>query len=218
MLPADAAELWNMVTEIKKMPTDSNFYLKRTSYNSIPLQPELNILIDEVRRAREGNRSSAALLYSHFSKAMFNLCIRMTGNREDAEDVLQESFVIAFKKLDQLKNDNLFAGWLKKIVVSECCKLNKKKFKWTELSTDEKQNESEDSSWLEIVSSKKMHEAIKGLPEGCRQVFNLFAVEDYSHKQVAEYLNISESTSKSQYQRARRLLKDHLLKNISLHG
>ncbi len=63
-----------------------------------------------------------------------------------------------------------------------------------------------------------MHEAIKALPEGCRQVFNLFAVEDYSHKEVAKYLHISESTSKSQYQRARQLLKEHLLKHLSLHG
>ncbi len=183
------------------------------------MQPELNILNDVVRKARLGDRSAAAILYQQFSKAMFNLCIRMTGNREDAEDILQDAFVIAFKKLDQLKSDNLFAGWLKRIVVSECCKLNRKKIKWTELlSSDEPTPGDEDSAWLDVIRSHKMHEAIKALPEGCRQVFNLFAVENYSHKQVAEFLNISESTSKSQYQRARQLLKEHLLKHLTLHG
>lgn len=183
------------------------------------MHQEHNILIDAVKKARMGDRNAGALIYQHFSKAMFNLCIRMTGNREDAEDVLQEAFVIALKKLDQLKNDNLFAGWLKKIVVSECCKLNKKRFSWTEFtSSEEEEKQEEDSTWLDAVCSRRMHEAIKALPEGCRQVFNLFAVEDYSHKQVAEYLNISESTSKSQYQRARQLLKEHLLKHLSLHG
>ncbi len=183
------------------------------------MHQEHNILNDAVRKARMGDRDAGAVLYQQFSKAMFNLCIRMTGSREDAEDVLQEAFVIAFKKMDQLKNDNLFAGWLKKIVVSECCKLNKKKFTWIELTPpDEQQKEDEDSIWLEAVCSKKMHEAIKALPEGCRQVFNLFAVDDYTHKQVAEYLNISESTSKSQYQRARQILREHLLKHLSLHG
>ncbi len=183
------------------------------------MHQEHNILIDAVRKARMGDRGAGAVLYQHFSKAMFNLCIRMTGNHEDAEDVLQEAFVIAFKKINQLKNDNLFAGWLKKIVVSECCKLNKKKMTWATFTPlDAQSKEEEDSTWLEAVGSKKMHEAIKALPEGCRQVFTLFAVEDYSHKQVAEHLNISESTSKSQYQRARHLLKEHLLKYLSLHG
>lgn len=186
------------------------------------MHQEPDILIDAVKKARIGDRSAGALIYQQFSKAMFNLCIGMTGNSEDAEDaedVLQEPFVIAFNNLNQLKDDNLFANWAKKIVVSECCKLNKKRFSYAEFtSSEEEEKQEEDSIWLDAVCSKRMDEAIKALPEGYRQIFNLFAVEDYSHKQVAEHLDISESTSKSQYQRARQLLKEHLLKHLSLHG
>lgn len=150
---------------------------------------------------------------------MFNICMRMTGNHENAEDLLHEAFMIAFKKLHQLKDELNFGGWLRKIVVSECIRFNKKGFKWNELDEQfQEQPDDNDTNWLHSLSFDKIQEEIKLLPEGCRQVFNLFVIEDYSHKQIAEAMGISESTSKSQYHRARSLLKDRLLKHLVLHG
>ena len=178
-----------------------------------------NILIAAVRSAGSGDSTARAFLYKQFSKAMFNICMRMTANRENAEDLLQEAFIIAFNKLHQLKDELNFGGWLRKIVVSECIRFNKKSLKWTELDEQYlEMGENSDASFLPNLSFEKIHEEIKLLPDGCRQVFNLYAIEDYSHKQIAEALGLSESTSKSQYHRARQLLKERLSKQLLQHG
>jgi RNA polymerase sigma-70 factor (ECF subfamily) len=183
------------------------------------LEPEQNILIAIVRNAGKGETNARAELYRQFSKAMFNICFRMLGNRENAEDILQESFIIAFNKLHQLKDEMSFGGWLKRIVISECIRFNKKGFKWNELSEQyEEKPDDNDATWMQELSFEKINTEIKQLPDGCRQVFNLYVVEDYSHKEIAEILKISESTSKSQYHRARQLLKERLLKHQLLHG
>jgi RNA polymerase sigma-70 factor (ECF subfamily) len=183
------------------------------------LEPELNILTATVKNAADGDTNARAALYRQFSKAMFNICFRMLGNRENAEDILQEAFIIAFNKLHQLKDELSFGGWLKRIVVSECIRFNKKGFKWNELSEHyEERSDDNDASWMHNLSFESINSEIKQLPDGCRQVFNLYVVEDYSHKEISEILKISESTSKSQYHRARQLLKERLLKQQVLHG
>jgi len=183
------------------------------------LTPETNILTTVVRKASAGDAGSQALLYQQFSKAMFSICIRMTGNRNDAEDILQESFITAFAKLHQLKEEQQFAGWLKKIVVNKCIRYSKKHFSADDWN-DELYGEisDEEPEWWKTVSLQVIHDEIKALPDGCRQVFNLYVFEDYTHKEIAQTINISESTSKSQYQRARQLLKDRITKKLQLHG
>jgi len=171
-----------------------------------------------VQKAIQGNTEAMSQLYAQFSKAMFNICVRMTGNTADAEDLLQESFVIAFKNLGQLKNKNQFAGWLKKIVVNECIRFSKKNITRNEWE-DEAYNITEDEAeWWKQVNLQTIHQAIKTLPDGCRQVFNLFVLEDFSHNQIALQLNISESTSKSQYHRAKKLLKEKITTQLKLDG
>ena len=143
----------------------------------------------------------------------------MTGNSSDAEDVLQDCFVIAFKNLHQLKVAEQFGGWLKRIVVNECIRFCKKNIHW-ETWDNEKQGDlvEEETEWWKTIDFKIIHRTIKELPEGCRQVFSLYVFEDYSHKQIAESMGISESTSKSQYQRARTLLQQRIQKQIQIHG
>lgn len=172
-----------------------------------------------VRKACNGDTEAQAWLYRQYSKTMFNICTRMTGNRNDAEDVLQDAFIIAFRNLNQLKDALQFGGWLKRIVVNECIRYGKKNFYWNEWE-DERNNTmvDEETEWWKTVSFDIIHKEIKGLPDGCRQVFNLFVVEDYSHKDIAGQLGISESTSKSQYHRARQLLKERITKQLQLHG
>ncbi len=150
---------------------------------------------------------------------MFNICTRMTGNRNDAEDLLQDAFILAFRNLHQLQDPLQFGGWLKRIVVNECIRFGKKNVRWNDWE-EEKNNQLADEAteWWKTVSFDIIHNEIKGLPDGCRQVFNLFVVEDYSHKDIAEQLGISESTSKSQYHRARQLLKERINRQLQIHG
>jgi len=163
-----------------------------------------------VQKAQQGDMGAMSQLYGQFSKAMFTICTRMAGNTADAEDLLQESFVIAFKNLKQLKNVSQFAGWLKRIVVNECIRFSKKRLRWEDWEEVQEDITEEETPWWNELSLQYMHEAIKTLPDGCRQVFNLFVLEDFSHQQIAQQLNISEGTSKSQYHRARKLLKEKI--------
>jgi DNA-directed RNA polymerase specialized sigma24 family protein len=149
-----------------------------------------------VRKATQGDDEARGLLYEQFSQKMFSICVRMTSNRPDAEDILQESFITAFNNLHQLREQHLFEPWIRKIVVNECIRHVK----------------------LQGISFEQIHQEIKGLPGGCREVFNLYVIENYSHQQIAESLEITLSTSKSQYHRARQLLKERLLKQLVRHG
>ncbi|RFM27080.1 sigma-70 family RNA polymerase sigma factor [Deminuibacter soli] len=158
-------------------------------------------------------------MYNQFSKAMFSICIRMTGTRNDAEDVLHESFIIAFQKLHQLKEEQQFGGWLRRIVITECIRFAKKHFYWNDW--DEKyEDELSDSGadWYTQIPFDLMQQEIRSLPDGCRQIFNLYVLEDFGHRQIAEQLGISESTSKSQYLRARQLLKERITRKLVSDG
>lgn len=145
---------------------------------------------------------------------MFNICMRMTGNRGQAEDILHDAFVLAFKSMNQLKQPEAIGGWLRRIVVNECIRQGKKAIRWSDW--EEKHNNIADdtTAWWESISLELMHREIKALPDGCRQVFVLYALEGYSHRDIADSLSISEGTSKSQYHRSRTLLKSRILKQI----
>ncbi len=178
-----------------------------------------NIQTAVVRKACKGDVEAQALLYHQYSKAMFNICTRMTGNLNDAEDILQDAFVIAFRNLYQLREPTQFGGWLKRIVVNECIRFSKKNTRWNEWNDQINDTLADDpTEWWTNISLDIIHREIKGLPDGCRQVFNLYVLEDYSHKEIAESLSISESTSKTQYRRARQLLKERITMQMQVHG
>lgn len=195
------------------------FHLPLSLIHSTTLEQANTIQTAVVRKACQGDADAQAWLYNQYSKTMFNICTRMTGNRNDAEDVLQDAFILAFRNLHQLKEPVQFGGWLKRIVVNECIRFGKKSVYWNEWE-DEKNNSvaDEEAEWWKTVDFAIIHREIKSLPDGCRQVFNLFVVEDYSHRDIAEELGISESTSKSQYHRARQLLKERITRQLQLHG
>jgi RNA polymerase sigma factor (sigma-70 family) len=172
-----------------------------------------------VEKAANGDVDSKTWLYEQYSKAMYNICIRMAGNRTDADDMLQEAFMNAFKNLHQLKEAVQFGGWLKRITVNECIKQCKKLTSWVDLNEQtHEQPLQEENDWWQNVSLQQIHNEIKLLPNGCRQIFTLYAMEDYSHKQIAENLGVSESTSKSQYHRARTILKEKIKQQILVNG
>ncbi len=161
-----------------------------------------------IERCRENDNRAQYRLYKMYSKAMYNICIRMVRNKIDAEDILQEAFVKAFSNLRSFRSDSPFGPWLKRIVINSCIDFLKKrklifaddKIEIADETDDEKMD----------IDPAIIHEAIKALPDGARVVFNLFILEDYKHKEIADMLSISESTTKSQYQRARALLQDKL--------
>jgi RNA polymerase sigma factor (sigma-70 family) len=180
------------------------------------LEHSLQIL---VYQAKQGEQTAMAALYHQFNKAMFNICTRMMGNITHAEDVLQEAFILAFKNLHQLKEAQQFGGWLKRIVVNECIKQGKKS---NQLQFVENEGNLPDiideQDWWIGIDISAIHKEIKHLPSGCRQVFTLYVLEDYSHKEIAETMGISEGTSKSQYSRAKQLLKEKLTKQFVANG
>ncbi|MDP4150263.1 MAG: RNA polymerase sigma factor [Bacteroidota bacterium] len=172
-----------------------------------------------VIKAGQGERSAQADLYRYYGKAMYNICIRMTGSAADAQDVFQDAFIDAFRHLGQLKQPGAFAGWLRRIMINKCIQFSRSHVRWSSLDEEgsEPAADHETAWWLNIPLDL-VQEEIKNLPGGCREVFVLYALEDFPHKEIAGNLGISESTSKSQYQRARKLLRDRITKQMHLNG
>jgi RNA polymerase sigma factor (sigma-70 family) len=166
-----------------------------------------------VHRAKKGDMQARATLYEQYSKPMYNLCIKLLGNIQDAEDVLQDSFITAFAKVEQLKEDALFGGWLKRIVVNNCFVQLKNKQTNFIYYTDEVLDEPiEKEEQYPNITPQDINKGIAELPNGCKQILVLYLLENYSHKEIAGLLKISESTSKSQYQYGKKLLKNCLHK------
>jgi RNA polymerase sigma factor (sigma-70 family) len=183
------------------------------------LEQAITIQASMVKKARQGDADAKSWLYHQHSKVMFNICVRMTGNTNDAEDILQDVFIKAFTRLGQLKQPEFFGPWLRRIVVTECLKHGKRSVNWKELDDEYPENDIDEASeWWYGISMEYVNREIKNLPGGCRQVFVLYALEDYTHKAISQSLGISESTSKSQYQRARQLLKERITKQIAVNG
>jgi RNA polymerase sigma factor (sigma-70 family) len=161
-----------------------------------------------IERCRKGEKQAFKEFYELYCKAMFNIGLRILNDVEEAEDVLQESFVTAFEHIGSISSDAGFGGYLKKIVVNRSIdRLRKRKLNF--LSLDEARYVEEDAQ--EEDREYKMDvllACIRELPQGFQLILNLFLIEDYSHKEIAELLNISEGTSKSQYHRARKKLAE----------
>jgi RNA polymerase sigma-70 factor (ECF subfamily) len=162
-----------------------------------------------ILKCKEGDEKAQFRLYRKYSGLLYNAVIRLVASEADAEDVLQESFIKAFRNIHKLENPKALAGWLKRIAINEALSfLRKHKVRFQTLEVIDSIAE-EEVDWTS-VSMETIHHKIKELPEGCRVVFTLFLLEDYGHKEIAGVLNISESTSKTQYKRAKQLLQQSL--------
>jgi len=174
-----------------------------------------------VDRARKGDQQSMHRLYKMYVRAMYNVSIRIVANQLDAEDILQESFASAFCNLDAYKGESSFGAWLKRIVINKSINHVKKQKVWfaeVEHLPEKEDTLGEDDlsgeNFFDKISPEMIHEAIKTLPAKAKTVLTLYLLEDYPHRDIARMLDISESTSKSQYQRARKLLQERLLKVV----
>ena len=143
----------------------------------------------------------------------------MCGNEEDANDMLQEGFISAFDKIHQLKEAPMFGVWLKRIMINKCILHSKRKVVYSRLlNADIYVAEEADENWWAAISMAQIQDAIKQLPEGCRQFFVIFAIEDYTHNQIAKELQVCAGTSISQYSRAKQLLRQIILKKMVKYG
>lgn len=165
-----------------------------------------------VKDCLTGNRKAQYRLYRLYSKAMFNTCLRMLRNREDAEDVLQNSFLDVFSKLTMFRGDSTIGAWIKRIVVNNCINfLKKRRLPLTDMEQanlpEVDSNDAQEEIELDV---NKINDALYQLPTGYRVAFTLYALEGYDHNEIANILGTSVSTSKSQYSRARKRLKNIL--------
>ncbi len=166
-----------------------------------------------IELSKEGNPKAQFTLYQLYAKAMYNICHRMMNNQAEAEDMLQEAFTEAFKKLSSFRYESNFGSWLKRIVINKC--INEIKRKKADLQYfDDISNfdvsEEEDSAYKAGLSIENIKQAMKELPKGSRIIFSLYLLEGYDHKEISQILNISESNSKSQYMRAKNKVKAYL--------
>lgn len=166
---------------------------------------------DIVEHCKRGENHAQFELYRLYSRAMYNVCLRMVKNETDAEDLLQNSFIDVFTNLDSFRYQSSIGAWIRRIVVNNCINfLKRRRLHFEELDEgrfDVEEKEPEKSPELNVEHVKK---ALFELPEGYRVVFSLYLLEGYDHKEIAEILQITEATSKSQYSRARKKLKEIL--------
>lgn len=172
-----------------------------------------------IESCKKGNERSKYELYQLYSKAMFNVCYRMMNNREEAEDMLQDSFTQAFMKLESYRYESGFGSWLKRIVINTCINAIRKKKVELAYCEDiyhyeipEEQEESEVRFTVANITT-----AMEKLPEGGRMIFSLYLLEGYDHSEISQIMNITESTSKSQFMRAKRRIID-ILKQQKTNG
>jgi RNA polymerase sigma-70 factor (ECF subfamily) len=162
----------------------------------------------------KNNPTAQKALYEKFSAKMLSVCYRYGHNREDAEDMLQEGFIKVFAQMHTFQNRGSFEGWVRRIMIHTCINNLKKNKRFNE-SVDLIHATSiqvKEESIPSIIQAKQVIECIRLLPIGYRTVLNLYAIEGFAHREIGEMLDIEESTSRSQYTRAKAMLEDILIK------
>ena len=170
---------------------------------------------DLIEGCIKGDRQMQQELYNRFAPKMYGVCLRYASNAEEAEDILQEGFIKVFKKIESFRGDGSFEGWIRRIFVNTAIEHYRKKI-YLQPITDTEENTVEGNylNVLDHLAEKDIIHLVQQLSPGYRTVFNMYVVEGYTHKQIAEILGISEGTSKSQLSRAKMILQEMVKKFI----
>ena len=182
------------------------------------LQSNLNITdSDLIKGCLENDRRMQQELYNRFAPKMYGVCLRYTSNGDDAQDVLQDGFVKVFRKLDSFRSEGSFEGWIRRVFVNTAIEHFRRKH-YMQPVTEREENtlESKTLTALDGLSEKDILKLVQQLAPGYRAVFNLYVVEGYSHKEIAEMLDITEGTSKSQLSRAKVILQDMIKQHTGI--
>jgi len=165
-----------------------------------------------INDCKAGKRTAQAKLYELFSPKLFGVCLRYSRDETEAEDTLHEGFITIFSKIGQYAFKGSFEGWMKRIMVNlslEKCRTRYRMNTVEDISKYESCSESEDV--LAELNASQLMGMIRSLSPRYRAVFNLYAIDGYTHKEIAEMLDINEGTSKSNLARARRILQDKII-------
>lgn len=163
---------------------------------------------DLIKGSIEGNPKMQEALYAKFSPKMFAVCLRYAGNNDDAQDLLQEGFIKVFRNLTKFRNEGSFEGWMRRVFVNTSIEHYRRKVHLNSISEQEERIiEDVSVSILDQLAERDIIQLVQELSPGYRTVFNLYVIEGYSHKEIADMLHISEGTSKSQLARAKSILQ-----------
>jgi RNA polymerase sigma factor (sigma-70 family) len=167
-----------------------------------------------VKGLKQNEPKAQRYLYDKYAARMLAICTRYLPDRMEAEDVMIEGFMKVFEKIDQYKSEGSFEGWVRRLMTNEALmQLRSKRQLWVSIEADETLQIPADTTWADQnLETEDLMTIIQQLPMGYRTVFNLYAIEGYGHAEIAELLNISESTSKSQLHRARTVLQQTIEK------
>ena len=182
--------------------------------------PKIALMLNEtelIEGCRRGDRAIQKALYDRYKGKMMMVCMRYSKSTLEAEDILQEGFVKIFHGIKEFRQEAKLETWITRIMINTALNAQRKKLYLFPMVDVEDINLPENEVSLGNLHFKQLLEMIQSLPQGCQMVFNLFAIEGYSHKEIAEMLGISEGTSKSQYSRAKNLLQTKLLKESAYY-
>ncbi|EEI91335.1 RNA polymerase sigma factor [Sphingobacterium spiritivorum] len=170
--------------------------------------------IDEVwKKCKTGDRKSQSLLYQHFAPRMYAVCIRYAVDTLEAEDMLQTGFIKVFAKHHLFDERGSLEGWIRRVMVNTAIEIHRKnKVSFCDIDENLQAHMLKSSIGTDQSAYQDLMQLVKQLPVGYRTVFNLYAIEGYTHHEIAKSLHISEGNSKSQLSRARTWLKDKLQK------
>lgn len=169
-----------------------------------------------IQNCQKQHAASQRLLYEKYAPKMMSVCMRYLNDKAEAEDALQEAFIKIFKHIVHFRSEGSFEGWMRRIFVNTALStLRVKQIKYVDTINSYSINSSVNPSVIEKMSAQEIFELISTLPNGYRIVFNLHGIEGYSHKEIAETLGITESTSRTQYLKARKALQEKFIqKNL----
>jgi RNA polymerase sigma-70 factor (ECF subfamily) len=191
---------------------------------SASMNPLIYRTVDQqaIEGCKRNDRHAQRFVYEYYSRKMYALCCRYIKDKMEAEDVLVTAFTKVFDRIDQFKNEGSFEGWIRRIVVNESLTfLRRNRGMYLETEIEAAEREPDYSQLQNELEAEDLRKLIADLPTGYRIVFNLYAIDGFSHQEIAEQLGISESTSKSQLSRARVLLQKRLIeleKGVQIKG
>ena len=167
-----------------------------------------------IESCRKGDRAAQKILYDRLASRMFPVCMRYIGDRAAAEDVLQDGFITLFTRLDSYKGEGSFEGWARRIFVTTALMSLRKKdaLKMSDELESVRGMKTETTSQMQNIGYKELMKLVMSLPPGFRTVFNMYAIEGYSHKEIADMLGITETTSRTHFSRARAWLQNKIEK------
>ena len=163
-----------------------------------------------IRGCQDGDLAAFDRLYTRYSSAMFGLCLRYARDREEAQDLLQDGFIKVYEKIKQYSGEGSFEGWMRRLFVNlalDQYKSKRRELERLQVYAEEGGADTDESSPWPDITEQELIDLIQQLPEGYRIVFNLFAVEGFSHRDISIKLGISESTSKTQFFKSRKYLR-----------